>query len=169
MTHLRADLLSALSPISRADPPPIERSGATHAGSALGSRSFASLLGGLPGLGGGGRVTLGQGVSVSLGDAQAARLAEATDRAARAGARDALVLLDGLMLRVDVSRREVTQSVSLAHGDVLTGIDAIVEASDPGAAHLPGDANAASGILDALLRSALMSRPDPLKVLASPA
>lgn len=167
MTLARTDLLSALSPISRTDHAAAEVGGAR--GSALGAPTFASLLNGLTGLGGGGAVTFGEGVGVSISDAQAARLAEATDRAARAGARDALVVLDGLMLRVDVSKREVTQSVSLAHGDVLTGIDAIVEASEDGGAGLAGGAHGAPGVLDGLLRSGLVSHPDLLRVLGAAA
>lgn len=170
MTHPRTDLLSALSPISRA-------SGGAEVGprgaSALGAASFASLLGGLTGLGGGGAITIGQGVDVSLSDAQVARLGEATDRAARAGAREALVVLDGLTLRVDVSKREVTESVSMAHGDVITGIDAIVQASEPGTVGVLASAQGSSAgdgdVLQALLRSSTPGHPGLLKALSGAA
>ncbi len=76
-------------------------------------------------------VRIAPGLDLELSDDQMRRLAEAADRAQRAGARSALVMIDGLALRLDVQSRTVTARESVAAGDVLTGIDALVDASDP--------------------------------------
>lgn len=74
-------------------------------------------------------VTVDPDLPVSLTPEQQQRLAEAADRAQASGAKVALVRLDGQLLRLDVAERRITQVVDLKHGDVLTGIDAMVEAS----------------------------------------
>ena len=88
----------------------------------------AGRLGAMPSLGG---VSIEAGLDLDLSDEQMQRLAEAADRALAAGASSALVLIDGKALRLDVHARRITGEVSLMHGDVLTGIDAVVQASDP--------------------------------------
>lgn len=88
----------------------------------------AGRLGAMPSLGG---VSIDAGLDLDLSDEQMQRLAEAADRALAAGASSALVLIDGKALRLDVQARRITGEVSLMHGDVLTGIDAVVQASDP--------------------------------------
>lgn len=83
---------------------------------------------------GGPPVTIHPSSGVSLTPDQLQRLTVATDMAQAAGATRALVRLDGMSLLLDVGVRSVTASVSLAPGEVLTGIDALVEvpaAGDP--------------------------------------
>ncbi len=77
------------------------------------------------------RVRLAPGLDLELSDDQMRRLSEAADRARQAGARTALVMMDGMALRLDVQSRTVTARESVSTGDVLTGIDAVVDASDP--------------------------------------
>lgn len=95
----------------------------------------------------GGQLSSGRGVSIEPGvgvefsAGQMQRLAEAADRAEAAGAQQAIVRIDGTLVRMDVAERRVTAEIDARHGDVLTGIDAFVEASDPmgdGAAQLGG-------------------------------
>ena len=113
--------------------------------SSLATRALDSLLGGEPSvrgtggfdallgnrLGGSSGVTLAPGVDLDLSEDQLRRVADAADRAQRAGADRALVLLDGRAFELDVRARKVTGEASLAHGDVLTGIDAVIQAGDP--------------------------------------
>ncbi len=72
------------------------------------------------------------GLGISLSDEQSARLAEAADRAAAAGARTAIVQLDGMLLKLDVASRRVTGEFRPQSGEVLTGVDAFVDASAAG-------------------------------------
>ena len=57
---------------------------------------------------------------------QLQRLALAADRAEAQGATRALVLIDGMAVKLDVSVREITGVADLRSGSVLTGIDAVV-------------------------------------------
>ncbi|MCB9846178.1 MAG: hypothetical protein H6811_09360 [Phycisphaeraceae bacterium] len=79
------------------------------------------------------------GLVVDLTDEQWGRLAEAADRAEAAGARRALVSIDGQLLRLDVAKREVTERVEALHADVVAGIDAFVTADSPGESPSIGD------------------------------
>lgn len=85
----------------------------------------------------GGQLSSGRGVSIDPGVAleftseQMQRLADAADRAEAAGASNAIVRIDGALVQLDVAGRRVTAEIDPRHGDVLTGIDAFVEASDP--------------------------------------
>lgn len=76
-------------------------------------------------------VELAPGLAIELSDGQMSRLREAADRAAAAGAQQALVLMDGRLLKLDVAARRVTQEVQLEHGDVVGRIDAFINASAP--------------------------------------
>jgi hypothetical protein len=77
-------------------------------------------------------VTIDRGAALTLAPEQLARLAVAADRAEATGAHQALVLIDGQALRLDVDRRQVTGAADLGSGLVLTDIDAVV--SVPGGA-----------------------------------
>ncbi len=72
-------------------------------------------------------VRIHRNAGVELTAEQLARLAEAADRAEAQGATRALVLIDGLALRLDVGMREITGATDLAGGKVLTGIDAVID------------------------------------------
>ncbi len=111
--------------------------------------------GAMPSLGG---VLIEAGLDLDLSDEQMQRLAEAADRAMAAGASSALVMIDGKALRLDVQSRRITGEVSLMHGDVLTGIDAVVQASDP------AQTSAFGGLLQSG-GSALGIHPEILKAL----
>jgi hypothetical protein len=98
-----------------------------------GANGFAALLAraergevssGLP-------VTIARGAGVELTLDQLSRLAAAADRAEARGATRALVLIDGLALRLDVGVRQVTGVADLGSGDVLTGIDAVIRVPSP--------------------------------------
>lgn len=120
----------------------------------VGGLDFGGLLDSRSAAGGQG-VSIDAGLDLGLSDAQMRRVSEAADRAASAGAKNALVMIDGRALRLDVESRRITAEVSLRHGDVLTGVDAVVQASEPGGlpGGLPGSAEAGlhPGILRALI------------------
>ncbi len=71
-------------------------------------------------------VTVDEGAGVKLTDDQLARLAVAADRAEAQGATRALVLIDGMALRLDVGMRQVTGAADLKGNTPLTGIDAVI-------------------------------------------
>ncbi len=115
-----AQMLEALAPVVRS------ASRAVLGGGEAGGVSFGDLLERERSA-----VRIAPGLDLELSEDQMRRLAEAADRAQRAGARSALVMIDGMALRLDVQNRTVTARESVAAGDVLTGIDALVDASDP--------------------------------------
>lgn len=76
-------------------------------------------------------IELDPSVATQFSSDQLQRLAEAADRAEAAGAKAALVRIDGSLLRMDVENRRIDSEVDPQHGDVLTGIDAFIEATAP--------------------------------------
>jgi hypothetical protein len=70
---------------------------------------------------------------LELSEDQLRRLALAADRAEAQGATRALVLIDGLTLKLDITMREITGSADLKSGNILTGIDAVINMQSPGA------------------------------------
>ncbi|MCC6283951.1 MAG: hypothetical protein IT439_01425 [Phycisphaerales bacterium] len=125
----------------------IERVTGTPAAPAAGAApSFESLLRQAQE----GELTTGDPVEIdpalplALTAEQMSRLQDAADRAAGAGASQALVRLDGLLLRLDVAARRITGVVDSRLGDVTTGIDALVDAGAQSAA-APGDAEVLAG------------------------
>jgi hypothetical protein len=76
-------------------------------------------------------VTIGRGAGVSLSDEQIARVSAAADRAESQGATSALVMIDGMALKLDLTMREVTGKVNMEGGGVLTGVDAVVSVPGP--------------------------------------
>ncbi|MBA4028480.1 MAG: hypothetical protein C0475_05000 [Planctomyces sp.] len=81
-------------------------------------------------------VEVSERLGISLSDDQAERLSAAADRAQSAGASTALVLLDGLALRLDVTARRVDERLDNAER-LRGGFDAIVSAPAPGATDEP--------------------------------
>jgi hypothetical protein len=77
-------------------------------------------------------VTIGRGAGIKLSEEQLAKIASVADRAEAQGATRALVLIDGMALKLDITLREITGRADLGSGGVLTGVDAVV--SVPGAA-----------------------------------
>lgn len=72
-------------------------------------------------------VTIARNTGLELSDDQLARLAPAADRAESAGARRALVLMDGRALEIDVATRQVTREHTLGDARVVTGIDSVID------------------------------------------
>lgn len=69
---------------------------------------------------------------IQLSEDQMHRLGVAIDRAEASGAQRALVMIDGMAVKVDVGVRQVVGKVDLQSTPVLGEIDAVVQA-DPGA------------------------------------
>lgn len=91
-------------------------------------------------------VTIDDRAGVTLTDDQLRRLAVAADRAEAQGATRALVLIDGMALRLDVGLREVTGVAELKGNAPLTGIDAVISVPGPeGSGAAGSDAAGPSG------------------------
>lgn len=124
------DLLRTLS--STILPPGVERRSGQSKPLPVQAQSFAELLAGKSAgsvLGGRG-VTVRPEASVNLSPDQMARLGDAIDRAESAGAQHALVMIDGMALKVDVGVRQVVAQVDLQKSPPLTGIDTVLHAGD---------------------------------------
>ena len=134
------DLLRLLG--SQATPGVAPNTGAAP-NAASGKLDFAKLLSGAKAgrLSSGREVTIAKGAGVSLSDDQLKRLAAAADIAESQGATRALVMIDGMAIRLDVSMREVTGAVDLNSQGVMTGIDSVIhvpaEGGTQGAAPMP--------------------------------
>jgi hypothetical protein len=96
-------------------------------------RSFADLLRKAEQgqLSSGREVTVGKGVELTLAREQMARLAAAADRAEASGAVNALVLMDGVALRLDVQNRTIVSKSPATPGQVMTGVDAVISLDEP--------------------------------------
>lgn len=105
-------------------------------------------------------VTMAPGVEVDLSDDQLSRVADAADRAQAAGAKRALVRLDNRLIELDVDSRTIVGEVDTQHGDVLTGIDALVDAG----ATEPDAGGTSAGLAGLLEHTGI--NPSLLKVLA---
>lgn len=124
---------------------------------------FASLLkrAGEGGLASGREVTIDERAGVQLTPDQLARIGAAADTAEAQGATRAVVLIDGMALRLDVTLREVTGSADLSGGGVLTGLDSLVSVPPVGgaeAAQVVPLPNARGAGLNPSLLQALMGR-----------
>ncbi|MCG3124348.1 MAG: hypothetical protein GIKADHBN_02811 [Phycisphaerales bacterium] len=64
---------------------------------------------------------------VELSPDQLQRLSVAADMAQAAGSTHALVQIDGMNLLMDVGARSITGSVKLVPGEVVTGIDSMIQ------------------------------------------
>lgn len=128
-----ADLFRPLS--NSVLPPGVERrvgaaASALGGNSKLESLSFAELLnreaGG--GLATGRPVSVHPDCDVQLSEDQMHRLGVAIDRAEASGAQRALVMIDGMSIKVDVGVRQIVGKVDLQSTPVLGEIDAVVQA-----------------------------------------
>jgi hypothetical protein len=102
-------------------------------------------------------VEIARGAGVVLSPEQLAKIAVAADQAEANGATRALVMIDGLALRLDVTMREITGAVDMAAAGVLTDIDAVV--------NIPGDGRKPS-VLPVPRSPAGVGNASLLKVLA---
>jgi hypothetical protein len=102
--------------------------GATLNPAQVAGADFTSLLqqARTGGMSSGRAVTVSSASGVKLSLDQLQRVADAADRAEAQGATRALVLIDGMALRVDLTARQVTNAVDLSKPGVTTGIDSIV-------------------------------------------
>jgi hypothetical protein len=94
-----------------------------------GSLDFARLLeqAKAGALASGREVTMARNAGVTLSDEQMKRLSAAADLAESQGATRALVMMDGLALKLDIGMREITGVVDLKRSACLTGIDAVIQ------------------------------------------
>jgi len=125
-----SDLLRTLG--STILPPGIERRSGQTASGAVQGQSFAELLAGKAS----GKLSSDRGVNirpesgVQLNTDQMARVANAMDQAEAAGAQHALVMIDGMALKVDVGVRQVLSQVDMKQSAVMSGIDTVVQAGN---------------------------------------
>ncbi|MFN0131484.1 MAG: hypothetical protein ACKVW3_02970 [Phycisphaerales bacterium] len=132
--------------------------GATPANSASASSDavaggdFAQLLDAARAgkFGGNEPATIAEGSGVKLSEDQLRRVGEAVDRAKAQGAAQAVVLIDGMALKVDVLTREIKGSVNLDGG--VTGVDAVI--------NVPS-ANGRGSLLDVLGGSNVLTGKKP--------
>lgn len=80
-------------------------------------------------------VTIAPGCGVELTEEQLAKVALAADRAQAQGVSRAVVAIDGMLLRLDVSVRTITGVIEPGASGVHTGIDGLItfapEATEP--------------------------------------
>lgn len=111
-------------------------------------------------------VRVASGAGVELSDGQLARLAQAADRAEAAGATRALVLIDGMALRLEVGTRTISGRAELpgAGIGVIAGVDAVVsvpaEKVDAATRRGTPPAPVSPAVLPPSLAKALQSRSD---------
>ena len=124
-----ANLLSRLG--SGVLPPGVDRGAAARDASANG---FAALLAKARegGISSGREVTVGAGLNMMLSDQDAARLSAAADVLEAAGATQAMVVLNGQALHLDVSGRLITQVHDTSNASDVTGVDAFVDLDNMG-------------------------------------
>ncbi len=114
-------------------PPGVERrTGSSGFSGKLEGQSFADLLANEAR----GKISSARPVAVrpesgvKLTPDQMSRLGVAIDRAEAAGAQHALVMMDGMALKVDVGVRQVVEQVDLKSATVTPGIDAVIHAGE---------------------------------------
>lgn len=125
------------------------------------SESFASLMQSVQAgtFSSGAPVGVASNSGIELSSRQLQRLAEAADRATASGANRAVVLIDGMALKLDVNQRMITGKIDPSDASktsVMTDLDAIIRVPpEAGAADLagPGTGNAAADSGLSLLRS----------------
>lgn len=113
-------LSSGVRAISGASPSQPAAPGSPDFTSMLSKARAGELSTGLP-------VTLARNAGIELSDDQLTRLAHAADRAESAGARRALVLMDGRALEIDIATRQVSREHALGDSRVVTGIDSVID------------------------------------------
>ncbi|MBS0188820.1 MAG: hypothetical protein JSS51_12180 [Planctomycetes bacterium] len=126
ITDLFRSLASAILP------PGVERRSGQSPTGAIEGQSFADLLASEKS----GKLSSARGVNirpeagVKLSPEQLARIGTAIDKAEAAGAQNALVMIDGMALKVNVGVRQVVEQVDMQKSGVMTGIDAVIPAGD---------------------------------------
>lgn len=123
MTGPGTDLLKLLGSGSRPGLAPAPSAAAAAPGVDFGSLLKQAREGTLAS---GRSVTVAKGAGVNLSAEQLARLSAAADKAEAQGATGALVLIDGMALKLNLTTREVTGRADLNSGAVLTGVDSVV-------------------------------------------
>lgn len=92
-------------------------------------------------------VTIAKGAGLKLSDDQVKRISAAADIAESQGATRALVMIDGMAVKLDVGMREVTGAIDLKQAGVLTGIDAVVDVPPTGGATAAQDPASEAALL----------------------
>lgn len=100
-------------------------------------------------------VTISESVGVRLSEQQLARLAQAADVAEASGATRALVLMDGMAIKLDVGVRTVLGAGAFDAESVMTGFDAIVRVPEEGAASMQKAPTLPAGLQNASLLNML--------------
>jgi len=130
---------------------------------AAGALDFAKLLSQAQAgqLASGREVSIAKNANVSLTPEQLQRLSAAADQAESQGATRAVVMMDGMALKLDVGMREITGSVDLKSGGVLTGIDSLIEVpAANGAATQPASPSRLSAGFDNASLLSILSKRD---------
>lgn len=139
--------------------------GAPGRGSIAGGGSFADMLReASSGSAGRAPVSVAKNAGVDLSPGQLERLAQAADRAQAEGADRALVLIDGMTLKLDVATRTITGRVT-ADGSVKgprvhTGVDAVVTVPAADEVAIPGVVPPPGGVSNPSLARLLHDRDD---------
>jgi hypothetical protein len=94
----------------------------------LESAGFADLLAAAKsgGVQTGLNISIAPGAGVTLTPEQLARLSAAADRAQAQGVHEAMVMIDGQALKLDVFTRTITGKADLENGNVLSGFDGLM-------------------------------------------
>ena len=123
------DLLNALIAAGEVRRP-VQAAAKTADSAAGADRAFAMLLAKARGgeLASGVQVSVDKSSGVSLTSEQLDRVSLAADKATAAGANNALVVVDGRWLEVDLQSRTVTGEIKPEAFEPVTGYDAIVRA-----------------------------------------
>jgi hypothetical protein len=153
MTSTSADLLRALGSGVRPVRPPgaLPAPGGALTAGQIQQSGFAELLSKAQSgqVESGLSITVAPGSGLNLTAEQLARLSQAADRAQAQGLREALVLIDGMAVKLDVFSRTVTAKADLNAGGVMSGVDGVVVApggaggAGPTATPVPGPADPA--------------------------
>ncbi len=94
-------------------------------------------------------VTEAKGAGANLTDQQLQRLAAAADRAEADGAQRALVLMDGVVLKLDVASREIVGVADPRADGVFSGYDSVITVA-PDVSGGPGSGAGSGPLLRAL-------------------
>lgn len=150
------DMLKALG--SGVLPPGVERGQAREG---LARAGFAELLSRVRGgaIESGLQVSVASGAGVELSEVQLEQLAKAADLAESEGATSALVMMDGMALRMDVTGRKVLGVVDMSGGGVVTNIDSVIS--------IPGETGAEPQIIPPPSRGVLGLSSGALESLAA--
>jgi hypothetical protein len=74
----------------------------------------------------GASISIAKGLELNLSEEQLARLSVAADKAESQGAHRAVVLIDGMALKIDLATRTITEQVQSGQAGLLTEVDAVI-------------------------------------------